>query len=63
MILTKKQQKTFEALVSYTGTSCIETLYNHIQTILNDCYVGHLAILEEDYNISEKDIVSLENIL
>ena len=63
MKLTSKQKKVLEVLKNYTGTNCLESLYNHIETILNDVYVGHLAILEEDYNITEKEIINLQNII
>ena len=61
MKLTAKQKKVLEVLKCYTGTNCLESLYNHIEIILNDVYVGHLAILEEDYKITEKQIINLQN--
>ena len=61
MKLTEKQKEVLEVLKNYTGTNCLETLYNNIETILNDVYVGHLAILKEDYNITEKQIINLQN--
>ena len=60
MKLTSKQKEVLEVLKNYTGTNCLESLYNNIETILNDVYVGHLAILEEDYNITEKQIINLQ---
>ena len=61
MKLTSKQKEVLEVLKNYTGTNCLESLYNYIDTILNDVYVGHLAILEEDYNITEEQIINLQN--
>ena len=61
MKLTSKQKEVLEVLENYTGTNCLESLYNYIDTILNDVYVGHLAILEEDYNITEEQIINLQN--
>ena len=60
-IFTKKENSILEILMNYTGTTCFETLYNRIETILNDVYVGHLAILKEDFSITEKQIVSIQN--
>lgn len=55
--------QTLEILKHYTGTTCEETLYNNIETILHDSYVGHLAILEEEYGITEKDIKEAQKII
>jgi len=63
MKLTSKQKEVLEVLKNYTGTNCLESLYNNIETILNDVYVGHLAILEEDYNVTAKEIINLQNII
>lgn len=58
---TKKEKNILETLMSYVGTTCFEILYNRLETVLNDVYVGHLAILEEDFNITEKQIISIQN--
>ena len=61
MTLTEKEIKTLEIIENYTGTKCAESLYNHIETILNDVYVGHLSILNEDFGLTKKEIASLQN--
>lgn len=63
MKLTSNQEKVLEVLKNYTGVNCLETLYNRIDIILNDCYVGHLAILQEDYNITKEQIINLQNVI
>jgi hypothetical protein len=61
MKLTKKQNFVLECLISYIGVTDSETLYNHIETILNDVYIGHLDILQEDFDISKDDIISVQS--
>ena len=42
--------------------SAVEVIgFMTFETILNDVYVGHLAILKEDFSITEKQIVSIQN--
>jgi len=61
--MTAIQKNTFNALVSYTGITGTEELSNAIEIILNDSHCDHLGIIKENFNLTEEQIICLQNVL